>query len=321
MTRRYALWRLVQIVPTCAGILLVGFLLIHAAPGDPVLALAGDGGDEAYYERVRDKFGLDQPLVVQLGTYASNVVRGDLGTSYTQGRSALDVVLERVPATLLLTATALALSTLLGVAAGIAAAARPHGARDALISATSLGLYATPVFLVGQVMMLLFALRLGWFPVQGMTTARESYTGLTHVADVAHHLVLPAIALAAQEVAAVARLTRAGLLDELGRDHVRTARAKGAGEARVMIKHALRRAMLPVVTLVGGRVGQLVAGTIVVEAVFSWPGVGGLLVSSVQARDTPIVLALFFVIAVAVVLANLLTDLAYRWLDPRVRYR
>lgn len=315
------MWRLVQVVPTCAGILLVGFLLIHAAPGDPVLALAGDGGDEAYYERVRDKFGLDQPLVVQLGTYASHVVRGDLGTSYTQGRSALDVVLERVPATLLLTATALALSTLLGLGAGIAAAARPHGARDALISATSLGLYATPVFLVGQVMMLLFALRLGWFPVQGMTTARENYTGLTHIADVAHHLVLPVIALAAQEVAAVARLTRAGLLDELGRDHVRTARAKGAGEARVMIKHALRRAMLPVATLVGGRVGQLVAGTIVVEAVFSWPGVGGLLVSSVQARDTPIVLALFFVIAMTVVLANVLTDLAYRWLDPRVRYR
>ncbi len=321
MSPRYLLWRLVQIVPTCAGIVLVGFLLIHVAPGDPVLALAGDGGDAAYYARVREQFGLDRPLAAQLGTFVANVARGDLGTSYTQGRPALDVVVERLPATLLLTTSALVVSTFVGIAAGVVAASRPHGARDALISATSLGLYATPVFLAGQLAILLFALRLGWFPVQGMTTARSDATGLAHLVDVAHHLVLPVLVLAAQEIAAVSRLTRSGLLDELGRDHVRTARAKGAGEARVMVKHALRRALLPVVTVVGGRVGHLVAGAIVVEAVFAWPGVGGLLVSSVQARDIPIVLALFVVIAVAVVVANLLTDLTYAWLDPRVRYR
>lgn len=321
MTRRYILWRLVQVLPMCAAILLVGFVLIHAAPGDPVLALAGDGGDAAYYERVREQFGLDRPFLAQLGAYATSAIRGDLGTSYVHGRQALDVVVERLPATLLLTASALVVSTVVGIAAGVAAAARPHGVRDGVISAASLALYATPVFLAGQVTILLFALRYGWFPVQGMTTARSAAAGLPRLVDIAHHLVLPVLVLASQEVAAVTRLTRSGLLGELGRDHIRTARAKGAGELRVLVKHALRGALLAVVTVVGARIGHLVAGTIVVEAVFSWPGVGGLLVSSVQARDMPIVLSLFLVIALAVVVANVLTDLAYAWLDPRVRYR
>lgn len=321
MTRRDVLWRLAQVVPTCAGILVVGFLLVHAAPGDPVLALAGDGGDAAYYARIREQFGLDEPLLRQLGTYAGNAVRGDLGTSYTRGLPALEVLWGVLPATLLLTTSALVVSTLLGTVLGVVAAARPHGARDALIGASSLGLYATPAFLAGQLAILVFALRLGWFPVQGMTTARSDATGWARTLDIAHHLVLPVLVLAAQEVAAVARLTRAGLLEELGRDHITTARAKGASEARILVRHALRRALLPVVTVVGGRVGHLVAGTIIVEAVFSWPGVGGLLVSSVQARDTPIVLGLFLLISLTVVLANLLTDLTYAWLDPRVRYR
>lgn len=321
MTRRYVLWRLVQLIPTCAGILLIGFLLVHAAPGDPVLALAGDSGDAAYYDRIRERFGLDEPFFSQLATYAGNVVRGDLGTSYTRGLPALEVVWARLPATLLLTTSALVVSTIVGIAVGVAAAARPHGIRDAAIGATSLGLYAAPAFLAGQLAILVFALRLGWFPVQGMTSARSSATGFGYLGDLAHHLVLPVLVLAAQEIAAVARLTRAGLLDELGRDHITTARAKGASEARVLIRHALRRALLPVVTVIGGRVGHLVAGTIVVEAVFSWPGLGGLLVSSVQARDTPIVLGLFLIIALTVVIANLLTDLTYAWLDPRVRYR
>ncbi|MEX2660064.1 MAG: ABC transporter permease [Acidimicrobiales bacterium] len=321
MTRRYVLWRLVQLVPTCAGIVLVGFLLVHAAPGDPVLALAGESGDAAYYERIRERFGLDRSVLDQLVTYTGNVVRGDLGTSYTRGLPALEVVWTRLPATLLLTTCALVVSTFVGITLGVVAAARPHGIRDALIGASSLGLYATPAFLAGQLAVLIFALRLGWFPVQGMTTARSDATGLDHVLDVAHHLVLPVLVLAAAELAAVARLTRAGVLDELGRDHVTTARAKGASEARVLVRHALRRALLPVVTVIGGRIGHLVAGTVVVEAVFSWPGVGRLLISSVQARDTPIVLALFMLIALTVVVANLLTDLTYAWLDPRVRYR
>lgn len=321
MSFRYAGWRLLQVVPTCAGIVLVGFLLVHLAPGDPVLALAGQNGNAEYYAFMRDKFGLDEPLTTQLATYAGNVVQADFGISYVQGRPVLDAILERLPATLLLTGTALAISTVVGVALGVLAASRPHGARDIGVSTVALGLYAAPVFWIGQLAVLVLALRLGAFPVQGMTTARGDATGWAQVADVAHHLALPALVLASQEVAAVARLTRAGLLDELARDHIRTARAKGLAERTVLLKHGLRRPLLPVVTVIGGRVGQLVAGAVVVEVVFGWPGIGQLLLSAMQNRDAPIILGIFFLVAVAVVLANLVTDFAYVWLDPRIRYR
>lgn len=308
-------------LPTCAGILLVGFLLIHAAPGDPVLALAGQNGDAAYYAFMRAKFGLDQPLPTQLAVYAGNVLRGDFGLSYVQGRPAMDAILERLPATALLAATALAVSTLGGLALGVFAASRPGGARDLGVSTVSLVLYAAPVFWVGQIAVLTLAVRLGAFPVQGMTTARDPATGWALVLDIAHHLALPALVLAGAEVAAIARLTRAGLLDELARDHIRTARAKGLPERVVLVRHALRRALLPVLTVVGGRIGFFVAGAVVTEVVFGWPGLGQLLLEGMQNRDAPIVLGIFTLMALAVVLANLVTDLAYGVVDPRIRYR
>lgn len=320
MTRRYVLRRVLQLLPTTAVILLVGFLLIHLAPGDPVLALAGENGDAEYYAFVREKFGLDESLPRQLAVYAGNVLSGDLGTSYVQGRPVAQIIAERLPATLLLTGTALLLSTVVGVAVGVFTATRRRRWPDVTVTLATLAMYAAPVFLVGQLAILLLALRAGWFPVQGMTDARSSATGVARALDVGHHLVLPALALASQEVAAVARLARVGLLDELARDHIRTARAKGVGERSVVLRHALRRAMLPVVTVLGGRVGHLVAGAVVVEVVFGWPGLGRLLVTAMQARDAPIVLGVFLLVAVTVVMANLLTDLVYAWLDPRVRY-
>ena len=321
MTARYVVRRVAQLVPTTAAIVLAGFLLIHLAPGDPVLALAGQNGDAEYYAFVRAKFGLDEPLLNQLGTYAGNVVRGDLGTSYVQGRPVMEVVTERLPATLLLTGTALIVSTVVGVAVGIFTATRCRRWPDVTVTTVALAVYAAPVFLLGQLAILLLALRAGWFPVQGMTDADGPREGVGQALDVAHHLVLPALALAGQEVAAVARLSRIGLLDELARDHIRTARAKGVRERSVVAKHALRRAMLPVVTVLGGRVGHLVGGAVVVEVVFGWPGIGRLLVTSMTNRDAPVVLGIFLLVAVAVAVANLLTDLLYAWLDPRVRYR
>lgn len=321
MTRRYVVRRLAQVVPTTAAILVLGFLLIHLAPGDPVLALAGQNGDAEYYAFVREKFGLDESLPRQLATYAGNVVRGDLGTSYVQGRPVSEVIGERLPATVLLTTAALLVSTVVGIGVGVFAATRRRRWPDLTVSLTTLTLYAAPVFLLGQLAILLLALRLGWFPVQGMTDADGPTSGIGYVLDVAHHLALPALALASQEIAAVARLSRIGLLDELARDHIRTARAKGVPERAVVIRHALRRALLPVVTVLGGRVGHLVAGAIVVEVVFGWPGLGRLLVTSMQNRDAPIVLGVFLLVAVSVVIANLLTDLLYAYLDPRVRYR
>lgn len=321
MTGRYVLRRVVQLLPTAAAILLVGFLLIHLAPGDPVLALAGQNGDAEYYAFVRDKFGLDEPLPNQLAAYAGNVLRGDLGVSYVQGRPVAAVIVERLPATLLLTGAALVVSTVVGIGVGVFAATRRRRWPDVTVTSAVLALYAAPVFLLGQLAILLLALRTGWFPVQGMTDAAGPRSGLGHVVDVAYHLALPALVLASQEIAAVARLSRIGLLEELGRDHIRTARAKGVRERVVVGKHAMRRAMLPVVTVLGGRVGHLVAGAVVVEVLFGWPGVGRLLVTSMTNRDAPIVLGIFLLVALTVVVANLLTDLVYAWLDPRVRFR
>ncbi|HWB73214.1 MAG TPA: ABC transporter permease, partial [Egibacteraceae bacterium] len=318
---RYVGWRLAQLLPTVAGIVVVGFVLIHLAPGDPVLALAGEHGDAAYYAFMREKFGLDRPLPEQLLTYAGRVLRGDLGNSYVQGRSAAAVIAERLPATLLLTSTALVVSSLAGVAVGVYAAARPYGRRDVTITAGTLCLYAAPVFWVGQLSLLVLALHTGLFPVQGMTSAASTAGGVARLADIARHLTLPALVLASQELAAVARLTRVGLLDELRADHVLTARAKGLAERTVVLKHGLRRALLPVVTVIGGRVGHLISGTVVVEVVFGWPGLGRLLLAAMQSRDLPIVLGIFLLVGFSVVLANLLTDLVYGWLDPRIRYR
>lgn len=319
MSWRYLVRRLAQLVPTTAAILLVGFLLVHLAPGDPVLALAGDSGDAAYYAEVRARFGLDEPLPVQLGVYAANVLQGDLGTSYVLGRPVLAVIAERLPATLLLTSSAFVLSTLVGIAAGVWTARRHGTWADTGVNGALVGIDAAPVFWLGQMAILTLALGAGWFPVQGMTSARGDPTGFSLVLDVGYHLALPALVLAAAEVAVIGRLTRVGMLEELGRDHIRTARAKGAPE-RVVVRHALRRAMLPVVTVLGGRVGHLVSGTVLVEVVFGWPGIGRLLLTAMQSRDAPIVLGVFVLVAVTVVVANLLTDLVYAWLDPRVRY-
>lgn len=318
---RYVLLRLVQVLPTVAGVVLLGFVLIHVAPGDPVLALAGESGDAEYYAFVREKFGLDRSLPEQFVAYVQALLTGDLGTSFVHGRPAATLIAERLPATLLLTTTALALSTVGGLLVGTLSAVRRGRIIDTLLNLSTLGLYAAPVFWLGQLAILGLALHLGWFPVQGMTSARGSATGVASVLDVAHHLALPAVVLASQQLAAVSRLTRAGLVDELASDHVRTARAKGVRESTVVVRHALRRPLLPVMTVIGGRVGHLVAGTVIIETVFGWPGVGRLLLGSVTARDIPVVLAIFLLVALTVVVANLLTDLLYARVDPRVRYR
>ena len=321
MTGGFVLRRLLQVVPTVAGILLVSFLLVHVAPGDPVIALAGEHGDAAYYASMRQRFGLDRPLPEQLATYALRIASGDLGFSYVQGRSAAAVIAERIPATLLLTGTALLLAVAGAIPLGAVAGRRPHGARDVGISAIALGFYSSPVFWVAQLAIVLFALRLGIAPVQGMVSAGSDATGFARALDILRHLALPAMVLASQELATLVRLTRSGVVDEMARDHVRTARAKGVGERLVLWRHALPRALLPAITVIGARAGHLVAGAAVVEIVFGWPGTGRLLVASLQTRDTPVLLGLLLVVSLGVVLVNIVTDLAYAAVDPRIRLR
>jgi peptide/nickel transport system permease protein len=319
MSARYLLRRLAQVVPAVAGIVVVAFVVIHAAPGDPVLALAGQHGDAAYYAFIRAKFGLDRPLPEQLLVYATNVVRGDLGLSYVHGRPVVAVVLERLPATVLLMTSALAASSIAGVVLGVAAARRADRPADLAVRIAALVGYATPSFWLAQIAALTLALGTGLFPVQGITDARQAWTGWRYAADVVHHLALPALVLAANELALTTRLVRSGVLEALATDYIRTARAKGLPEPAV-IRHALRNALLPVVTVIGGRIGMLFTGAVLVETVFAWPGLGQLLLSSIQTRDVPVLLALFLLVSLAVILTNLMTDLAYAWLDPRIRY-
>lgn len=318
---RYVLRRLLQVVPAVAAILVITFGVIHLAPGDPVDAVASGNGDEAYYAFMRHKFGLDEPALQQFRTYAGNVLRGDLGTSFVQGDRVSTVIAKRLWPTFLLMGTALVASSAGGVLFGLIAARRPLGLIDLGVSTTALVAYALPVFWLAQLGLLTLAFRAGWFPIQGMTDARAGFTGLAHVLDIAHHLVLPATVLAVSEVALVARVARTGLMQQQGADYVRTARAKGLSATGSLVRHALPNAMLPVVTVIGTRVGTLFSGAVLVETVFGWPGLGDLLISAARNRDHPVMLGLVLLVAFSVVVTNLLTDLTYAWIDPRIRYR
>jgi len=321
VTWRYLGRRLLQVLPAVASILIVTFAIVHLAPGDPVVAVAGESGDQAYYDFMRAKFGLDRPLPAQFVTYSADVLRGDLGVSYVQGERVSTLIAQRVPATLLLMGSALALSTLGGIGLGVLAARRPFGPFDLTVSTVALIGYALPVFWMAQLAMLTIAFRTGWFPIQGMTTARASYTGLAHWADVSRHLALPALVLAASELALVSRIARTGILAEMSQDYVRVAEAKGLSTSGALVHHALRNALLPIVTIVGSRVGFLFSGAVLVETVFGWPGLGRLVLSAAQTRDHPVLLGMVLLVAFSLVLANLITDLVYARVDPRIRYR
>ena len=317
---RYFLRRLLQVPPLLLGIVVLTFVLIHLAPGDPIVALAGEYGNEAYYAQMRAKFGLDKPLPEQLVIYLAALARGDLGYSYAIGQPVAKIILGRLPTTLLLMLTAFTLSTTGGILLGVLAARRPHSATDLSITTTALFGYALPVFWLAQMMIFFLAVQLDWFPVYGLRSVRERYTGWRLALDVAHHLALPATALAVHQVALISRLVRAGMLKALAQPYALAARAKGASQRRVLLWHALRNALLPIVTVLGGQVGFMFAGAVLTESVFAWPGLGRLLLEATYARDYPILLGLFLLISATVVLTNLVTDLVYAGLDPRIRY-
>ena len=313
--------RVLTVVPAVLGVLTLTFLLVHAVPGDPAQVLAGEGADPARIEQIRQELGFDRPLPEQFLTYVGNVFRGDLGQSTSQGKPVTAVVAERVGPTLLLGGTALLLSTAGGLLLGAAAARRAFGRFDLGASTLALIGYAIPAFWLAQLAVLAFAVHLPLFPLSGYTDARAPADGLGHVAEVAYHLMLPALVLAASELALLTRVTRSGLLQELGQDYVRTARAKGLPEKEVVSAHALRNALLPVVTVLGTRIGFLFSGAVVIEAVFSWPGLGSVIVTAARESDRELMLGLVVLVAFCVIAANLVTDLLYAWIDPRVRVR
>jgi peptide/nickel transport system permease protein len=315
---RFLVRRLLQMVPVVIAIVLINFLLIHAAPGDPAMALIG--GMETtpeYLAQVRREFGLDQPLLVQLGTYMAHAARLDLGYSFHFRVPVFRLIMSRMPATLLLMGSALVISSLTGIALGALASRRPFGFGDTLATVVALAGYSMPVFWLGQLMLLVFALDLGWLPVQGMVSLRLPRAGWGRAMDTAQHLVLPAATYGIYHLTLVYRLTRVKMIDSLSQDYITTARAKGVPEKGVLLRHALPNALSPVITVIGYNLGFMLAGSVFVETVFGWPGMGRLMFEAVGVRDRPLLLGLFIVVSVFVVIGNILTDLAHAFLDPR----
>jgi peptide/nickel transport system permease protein len=265
-------------------------------------------------------YGLDRSLPEQYLRYMASLTTGNLGVSFYFKQPVLGVILERIPTTLLLVVPALILSSLVGIWLGVLAAQRRRSILDLGIIVTVLTSYAIPVFWLAQILLLLFAVQLDWFPVQGMRDVRAGYTGPRLWLDVAYHLSLPLLTLTLQQLAMILLLTRAGVSNELQQDYVRTARAKGLPFGMVLGRHALRNALLPVVTVIGGRIAFLIAGAVLTETVFAWPGLGRLILTASLNRDYPLILGLFLFISLAVLLANLVTDFIYAALDPRIRY-
>jgi peptide/nickel transport system permease protein len=315
--KRYVARRLLLLVPVLAGVSVVVFMVLHLSPGDPAEIMLGSQATREDLARLRAELGLDEPLHVQYVRWIAQVARGDLGRSLWMKRPVLDEVLVRLRATLILTATALVLSTAAGIALGVASAARPNSLLDRLSAVASLFGASMPVFWLGIVLMVVFALHLGWLPASGMYAP---YGG-GDLRDLLAHLVLPAVTLAAASVTIIARLTRSTMLEVLGQDFIRTARAKGLVERAVVLRHGLKNALIPIVTVVGVQAGYLLGGAILTETVFAWPGVGTLMVQGIFARDFPLVQGCVLVVALSFVLVNLAVDLLYAWLDPRIRFQ
>ena len=313
--------RTLAAIPLLAGVLMLTFVLIHVVPGDPVTILAGEHTTPEHQAFIRQQFGLDRPLLQRFWFYVTRAVRGDLGFSYASGRPVIAEIGARLPPTVLPVGSALGFSAIGGVALGAVAARRLAAPVDVVASVGCIVFHAIPVFLLGQLLLLSLALAVDMFPVQGMTSIRQELGGLRYLVDVLHHLALLTIILGMHHAALSARVTRASMIEVLGEDFIRTARAKGLSDARILGKHALRNALVPVITVLGSQLGGLFAGAVLTETVFGWPGLGRLLPDAALARDYPLLLGMFLLICTGIVVANLLADLACAYVDPRIKYR
>jgi peptide/nickel transport system permease protein len=317
---RHVAFRVLQAIPLLLGVILINFTLIHAAPGDPVTVMIGPGTvSEEFIAQVRSDLGLDRPFLVQLITYIGRVLQGDLGISYSYRAPVIDVVLGRLPATLLLMVTAYVLAAIVGITLGVVSALRPRSWIDNLASFISVIGYSVPAFWTSFQAILVFALTLGWFPAGGIVDVRSTATGFARVLDILHHLVLPALVLTFFYSALIARLTRASMMETLQSDFILLARAKGLSNLRVTLRHALPNAVLPVVTIIGLQFGDLLAGAVLTETVFAWPGLGRLIIDAAGQRDFPLLMGVFIIGTSLTIVANVITDIVYMLIDPRIR--
>jgi len=305
------------------AVLVLNFSLIHMAPGDvaDTIAQSMGGADEEILDQIRADYGLDQPFIVQLFSYMGRVLRFDLGYSFFYQMPVTDLILQRLPATLLLVFVAQILAMIIGVVMGVISARKPNGILSHFVTFFALFGYSAPVFWTGILLLIGFSLKIQWFPVAGMRDVTLIGGFWVQFWDVARHLVLPVVALSSIFLALYSRLARATMMETLGSDYVRTAKAKGLPERQVVYKHALKNALSPVITLAGLQFSAVVSGAVLVETVFSWPGLGTLAFQSIIARDTPTILGILFFSALMVIVGNLLTDFALRAVDPRMRGR
>lgn len=318
---KLVLRRLIQLLGTVLGLAVFNFFLLRLAPGDAAQVIASEAGSASpeYIAALRQQFGLDQPLLHQFGAYLLNLAQFNLGHSFRHGMPVLDLIAQRLPATLLLMGASIAFALLAGVALGVLAAHKAGRWLDVVISSLALLFFATPLFWIGLMLIVVFSVLLGWLPVGGMISLGAGYTGWAHVLDVARHLVLPAVTLGLFYMAVYVRVTRASLIEVQRQDFVRTAVAKGTGPGRVLLRHVLRNAMLPVLTVLGVQLGSVLGGAVLVETVFSWPGLGRLAFEALGQRDFNLLLGILLCSSVVVIASNALVDFLYTRLDPRIR--
>ncbi len=324
---KYIIRRLLNLIPVLIGVSLIVFMMVHISPGDPVRVMLGEDASPEEVERLREVYGLDQPLHIQYGRWAGNVLQGDFGTSIRRGRPVSELITGRLGATMELALVSLIFATLIAIPLGIVAAIKQNSWIDFFSMVVALLGVSMPPFWIGLMLLIYIALHVGFFPIFGRGASMiEAFQYLFSEGSFAmfyesiRYLILPAISLGTAGAAVLTRLTRSSMLDVLGEDYVRTARSKGVKERTVVFKHAFRNALLPVVTIWGLQLGFLLGGAVITETVFAWPGVGRLIVDAINQRDFPIVQAGTLMLAVIFSVVNLLVDLSYAYLDPRIRY-
>jgi peptide/nickel transport system permease protein len=330
----YILKRLIQLIPVIIGVTIIAFSLIQIAPGDPARTMLGQHATEKELNEIREKYGLDEPIYIQYGIWLNDVLHGDLGRSILTNNQVSDEIGERFPNTIELTIGAMLFAILIGGVAGVISASKQYSITDYTVMGVALFGISMPVFWLGIMLMLIFGVWLGWLPIGGridLLIPFQRVTGFMVIdsiitgnfkafVDIIRHLILPSIALGTIPMAMIARVTRSSMLEVLRQDFIRTERAKGLSENVVIYKHAVRNAMVPVVTVIGLNFGLLLAGAILTETVFSWPGVGRLVVEAVYERDYPLVVGCILIFAIIFVIVNLITDILYTYIDPRIKY-
>lgn len=319
---RFTLLRILHTIPLLIAVILALFLLQQMIPGDPVQAMVGDFPvPQAFREAIEQRYRLNDPLLVRIWSYFSNLLHGDLGFSYQAQRPVLELILERLPRSILLASAGFVVAIPVGMAIGVITGTTRRKAVDQTWTTITLILYAVPTFWLGQLLVLLFALKLGWFPTQGMSPLLSQATGLDWILERLHYLALPAGAFAIHEGMRIARIMRASVSDTLTQGYIITARAKGLGRSAIIWRHVLRNSSLPLVTIAGYAFGAALGGVVLLETVFTWPGLGLLLIEAIRTSDNMTVMGVVIVSALAVVAMNFCVDVLYAIIDPRIRHQ